>query len=66
MQMDTIVNRKAKDSVFIDVFAQPENQLKMLHVFHPDMTDVAAEDIRTITLNGGCANLTLRLWACVR
>ena len=50
MQMDTIVNRKAKDSVFIDVFAQPENQLKMLHVFHPDMTDVAAEDIRTITL----------------
>ena len=45
MQMDTIVNRKAKDSVFIDVFAQPENQLKMLHVFHPDMTDVAAEDI---------------------
>ena len=44
------VNRRAKDSVFIDVFQRPEYQLQMLRVFHPEMTDVRAEDIQTITL----------------
>ena len=48
--MEQTTKRNAKDSVFIDVFAQPENQLRMLHVFHPEMTDVTVDDIETITL----------------
>ena len=44
------VNRTAKNSVFIDVFEQPEYRLQMLQVLHPEMTDVTADDIQTITL----------------
>ena len=48
--MSLPVSRGAKNSVFIDVFDQPENRLEMLRVFHPEMTDVRAEDIQTVTL----------------
>ncbi len=48
--MEHRASREAKNSVFIDMFQQPENQLEMLRVFHPEMTDVTAEDIKTITL----------------
>ena len=48
--MSTNVNRGAKNSVFIDVFEQPENRLALLRVLHPEMTDVREEDIHTVTL----------------
>ena len=48
--MSAIASRMAKNSVFIDMFEQPEYRLQMLQVLHPEMTDVTADDISTVTL----------------
>ena len=50
MAMSAIASRMAKNSVFIDMFEQPEYRLQMLQVLHPEMTDVTADDITTVTL----------------
>ena len=44
------INREFKNSVFIDMFGQDEYRLQLFRVLHPEMTDVTAEDIQTITL----------------
>ena len=44
------VNRQYQNSVFIDMFERDEYRLQLFQVLHPEMTDVRAEDIRTVTL----------------
>ena len=48
--MEPIVKRDYKNSVFIDVFERAEYRLQLFQVLHPEMTDVTADDITTITL----------------
>ena len=42
-------NRKAKDSVFVDLFHQKKYCLQLFKTLHPEM-DVTCDDIKTITL----------------
>jgi hypothetical protein len=35
---------------FIDIFGQDEYRLQLFRTLHPEMEDVTAEDIQTITL----------------
>ena len=44
------INRGFKNSVFIDMFAQDEYRLELFHTLHPEMTEITAQDIRTVTL----------------
>lgn len=46
-----IVKRTIKDSVFCDLFADPENQLKLYHILHPEDKDVLLSDFTTVTIN---------------
>ena len=48
--MENVIKRGFKNSVFIDLFEQPDYRLQMFQALHPEMTDVTAEDIRAITL----------------
>ena len=48
--MAETINREFKNSVFMDMFAQDEYRLQLFHTLHPEMTDVTAADIQTITL----------------
>lgn len=42
-------NRKAKDSVFVDLFHQKKYCLRLFKSLHPEM-EVTSSDIKTITL----------------
>ena len=44
------VKRNVKDSVFIDMFDRPAYRLQLFQTLHPEMTDITADDIETITL----------------
>lgn len=46
-----LVKRNIKDSVFIDLFGEPENQLKLYNFLHPKDADVKVEDFKTVTIN---------------
>ena len=48
--MERRVNREFKNSVFIDLFDQDVYRLQLFRTLHPDMTDITAEDIHTVTL----------------
>ena len=48
--MSERLKRDYKNSVFIDMFEQDEYRLQLFQTLHPEMTDVTAADIKTITL----------------
>ena len=48
--MSENLKRDYKNSVFIDMFEQDVYRLELFQTLHPEMTDVSADDIRTITL----------------
>ena len=48
--MDRKIYREFKNSVFIDMFEQDVYRLQLFHAIHPDMTEITAKDIKTITL----------------
>ena len=48
--MEGTMKRDFKDSVFIDLFEQDDYRLQLFQTLHPEMTDVTASDIQTITL----------------
>jgi len=48
--MSERLKRDYKNSVFIDMFEQDEYRLQLFQTLHPEMTDVTAADIQTITL----------------
>ena len=48
--MSERLKRDYKNSVFIDMFEQDAYRLQLFQTLHPEMTDVTAEDIQTITL----------------
>ena len=47
---ETIPQRTAKDSVFCDLFQDPENLLELYRCLHPEDTDAAVEDLGNVTL----------------
>ena len=49
--LDDQVNRNAKDSVFCDLFAQPEYLLQMYAVLHPEDDVTGITDITLVTLD---------------
>jgi len=49
--LDDQVNRNAKDSVFCDLFAQPEYLLQMYAVLHPEDDVTSITDITLVTLD---------------
>lgn len=48
--MSERLKRDYKNSVFIDMFEQDAYRLELFQTLHPEMTDVTAEDIQTVTL----------------
>ena len=50
METNIRVKRDYKNSVFIDMFERDDYRLQMFQTFHPEMTDITASDIKTITL----------------
>ena len=48
--MDRAVRREYKNSVFIDLFGQDKYRLQLFQTLHPEMPEVTAADIETITL----------------
>ena len=48
--MSDSVKREFKNSVFIDMFEQDIYRLQLFQTLHPEMSDVTADDIHTITL----------------
>ena len=48
--MSERLKRDYKNSVFIDMFEQDAYRLQLFQTLHPEMTDVTADDIQTITL----------------
>ena len=53
---DTKANRKSKDSVFTDMFNEPEYTLKLYRALHPDDTETTEKDISVITLDSQLLN----------
>ncbi len=51
-QEDLKTNKKSKDSVFVDLFRNPENVLRLYKELHPEDTEVSVKDIdiRTISV----------------
>ena len=48
--MDRSVRREYKNSVFMDLFGQDKYRLQLFQTLHPEMPEVTAADIETITL----------------
>ena len=48
--MNERLKRDYKNSVFIDMFEQDAYRLELFRTLHPEMTDVTADDIQTVTL----------------
>lgn len=48
--MSERLKRDYKNSVFIDMFEQDAYRLQLFQTLHPEMTDITADDIQTITL----------------
>ena len=48
--MDRAIRREFKNSVFIDLFGQDKYRLQLFQVLHPEMPEVTAADITTVTL----------------
>ena len=48
--MSERLKRDYKNSVFIDMFEQDAYRLELFRTLHPEMTDITADDIQTITL----------------
>lgn len=44
------VKRNIKDSVFCNLFADPENQLKLYNFLHPEDNEVTIDDFHTVTI----------------
>lgn len=44
------VKRNVKDSVFCNLFEDPENQLKLYRFLHPEDTAVTVDDFHTVTI----------------
>lgn len=47
---ELFLKRIAKDSVFCNLFSDPENQLKLYHYLHPEDKSVKASDFNTVTI----------------
>ena len=47
---ETVPQRTAKDSVFCDLFQDPENLLELYRCLHPEDTAAAVEDLGNVTL----------------
>ena len=45
------VKRTVKDTVFKDLFLQPENQLRLFNELHPELPDVTTDDIAFASLH---------------
>ena len=50
-QDDLKTNKKSKDSVFVDLFRNPENVLRLYKELHPEDTDVCLKDIDIRTIS---------------
>ena len=48
--LDDKVNRKAKDSIFVDLFKQPQYLLQLYQVLHPEDTESGEDDLTVVTL----------------
>ena len=48
--MQPKANRKAKDTVFLDMFADKQYLLQMFQTLHPEMVDITEEDLEIITM----------------
>ncbi len=48
--LDDKVNRNAKDSVFVDLFGQRENLLKLYQALHPEDSETDEDDLTIVTL----------------
>ena len=53
---NTTVKHTVKDSVFKDLFSDPNNVLELYRVFHPDDSSVTIEDIQISTLKSIIVN----------
>ncbi|MBR0401014.1 MAG: hypothetical protein IJH73_00685, partial [Lachnospiraceae bacterium] len=42
--------RNIQDSVFTNLFAEPENQLRVYQALHPEDTEATVDDITDVTL----------------
>ena len=49
--LDDKVNRNAKDSVFVDLFAHPRYLLRLYRVLHPEDTESGEDDLTIVTLD---------------
>ena len=47
---EAVPQRTAKDSVFCDLFQDPENLLELYRCLHPEDTDATVEDLGNVTL----------------
>ena len=54
---EATAKRSAKDSVFRDLFRDPKNVFRLFRELHPEVTDVAQEDIELVTLVPILANM---------
>ncbi|MBR4318591.1 MAG: hypothetical protein IKP69_00900 [Oscillospiraceae bacterium] len=50
-QGDLKTNKKSKDSVFVDLFRNPENVLRLYKELHPEDTEVSVKDIDIRTIS---------------
>ena len=50
------VNRKLQDSVFTNLFKEPENRLRLYQALHPEDTEAGVEDIQDVTLQAVIMN----------
>ena len=48
--MERTIRREYKNSVFIDLFGQDKYRLQLFQTLHPEMPEVTAADITTLTL----------------
>lgn len=52
----TYVKRNVKDSVFCDLFNDPESQLEVYRLLHPEDENIRLTDFKTVTINTAITN----------
>lgn len=65
MANDIITNRKSKDSIFVKLFQDKNNVLKLYKEIHPENDDVSVDDINIHTLDSVIVNTIyiIMIWA---
>ena len=56
MANDIITNRKSKDSIFVKLFQDKNNVLKLYKEIHPENDDISVDDINIYTLDSVIVN----------